>query len=284
MTRLIADSGSTKTHWCLVTNHNEDFYFETEGFNPFYVNRQYIITAIYKDFPTAALTGTIQEIFFYGAGCTSQKLSVLGDALSVIFKSAKITVNSDLLAAAKGLLKNNAGFAAILGTGTNSCIYDGERIVAHIDSLGFLLGDEGSGAAIGKQVCSDYIRGKMNVACSQLFKSVYQISPDDLLQKIYAHALPNRYCATYCKFLSHTEIEPNYVNQLVKNAFENFFNNIVSSYKGFQSYTFNCCGSVAFNFKEILQEVITSYGMVPGIIEPSIINRLVDYHKGPLNA
>jgi len=283
MTILIADSGSTKTHWCLQTGSQKDFYFQTEGYNPYYVNRQYILNSIYQAFPCSVISASIDKIFFYGAGCSQEKSAVLSDALKAIYKTAEITVLSDLMAAARGLLQNSKGFVAILGTGTNSGIYDSKEIIFQVDSLGFMLGDEGSGGAIGKRICSDYIRRNMPEASQKLFRELYKLSPDDLLENIYAHSLPNRYCADFCRFLSHPETDIDYVKQLVRAAFESFFHNIVSRYQGFQNYQFNCCGSVAFNFKDILSEVAAANGMTMGTIEPSIIKRLADFHQKNFN-
>lgn len=283
MTTLIADSGSTKTHWCFMTSGQKRLYFQTEGYNPYYVNKQYILNSIYQAFPQNVITTSIDKIFFYGAGCSQEKSAELTNVLKSIYETAEITVLSDLMAAARGLLQNSKGFVAILGTGTNSGIYDSKEIVFQVNSLGFMLGDEGSGGAIGKRVCSDYIRRNMPEASQKLFREVYKLSPDDLLKNIYEQPLPNRYCADFCKFLSLSETDAGYAQQLIRGAFESFFDKIVRHYQGYQNYQFNCCGSVAFNFKNILCEVVEANGMTIGIIEPSIINRLADFHQRKLN-
>jgi glucosamine kinase len=180
---LIADSGSTKTNWCFISDKMERIYFQTEGYNPYFVSADYISNSLQKNFPESIKNEKIEEIFFYGAGCGSGRDNIISTAVQNIFPKANIFIEMDMLAAARGLLGMNSGFAAILGTGTNTCMYDGNRIVKNIDSLGFILGDEGSGGAIGKKLLSDYLRNNMPSDVYVLFFSEYNLAPEEIMHQ-----------------------------------------------------------------------------------------------------
>ena len=276
--KLIADSGSTKTNWCLVENSKVRTYFDTEGYNPYCVNRQYIINSIYQSFPESIIYKEVREVNFYGAGCSASRIPIIEDVLKSIFKNASLSIESDLLAAARSLLGREPGFAAILGTGSNSCIYNGKFITNHIDSLGYILGDEGSGFAIGKKILIDYIRGNMDANLKHLFCNSYHLDPDEILDCIYTKPLTNRYCADFSKFLTHPDIDDDYAYNIVSTVFNDFFKNLVSNYPDYKKYTFNSVGSVGYKFKSILMEVALSHHMKPGRIISSVIEDLVNYH------
>jgi N-acetylglucosamine kinase-like BadF-type ATPase len=197
---LIADSGSTKTTWC-VLDKNSKFLFHTEGYNPFLVKADYIIDSLNKNLPADINRASIDRIYFYGSGCIGDKVSIIQDALSTVFINAKVQVESDLVAAARALLKGNKGFAAILGTGTNSCLYDGKSIIHNISSLGYILGDEGSGSYIGKKLLIDFMRGKLPLVLEESFRKTYSLTQNEILDRIYRQPLPNRFCAGFTKFL-----------------------------------------------------------------------------------
>jgi N-acetylglucosamine kinase-like BadF-type ATPase len=199
--------------------------------------------------------------------------------MEVIFTKAKIKVDHDLMAAARALLKDKRGFAAILGTGTNTCIYDGEGIEMNIDSLAYILGDEGSGCDIGKKLLSDYIRGYMPKNVRDSFWETFKLTPDDILEAIYKKPLPNRFCASFSKFVYDITVNIEYSRNIVKTSFTNFFENLVSHYPNYQDYEFNCIGSVAYNFRNVLEEVAEEYGMKMGKIMRTPIDDLVVYHQ-----
>lgn len=281
---LIADSGSTKTDWCLLDSDGKRNYFVTEGYNPHFSDEQHIVQSIKSNFPAEINRLKIREIHFYGAGCQDDKIEVMQGALWTVFPECEqITAEVDLLAAARGLLGNKPGFAAILGTGTNSCIYDGSKIIHNIDSLGFILGDEGSGAAIGKKILSDYLRNKMPESVREAFYNNYQLYPAEIIDQIYGQPLANRFCASFTRFLKHPEVDPDYGYQLVRSSFTEFFTELVSCYPAYNSYTFNCIGSVSYHFKDILEEVLDDFQMRPGRILSSLIAELASYHSNPEN-
>jgi glucosamine kinase len=276
---IIADSGSTKTDWCLINTPQPPRYFTTEGYNPYFVDAEYIIDSIKKSLPGDIDLHQIETVYFYGAGCQDDNPEMMVQILRGIFPVAKeVHAEVDLLGAARGLLGNQPGFAAILGTGTNTCLYDGTYITQNIDSLGFLLGDEGSGASIGKNILSDFLRQKMPPAVLEVFIATYGLSAGEVMQMVYSNPMPNRFCAGFARFLTMPGIDPSYTHHLVKNAFESFFQQLVSAYPAYKQYPFNCVGSVGFYFRDILKEVTSSYGMSTGRITPTLIEDLVQYH------
>jgi glucosamine kinase len=276
---LIADSGSTKTDWCLIQSSGNDLYFKTEGYNPYFSAKSDMIESIRNGISVHINPMEISKMHFYGAGCEADKIEVMTEVLSSVFSNCKqLYADVDLLAAARGLLGRKPGFAAILGTGTNTCIYDGVNITENIDSLGFILGDEGSGGAIGKRVLSDYLRNKMPPSVCTQFEQLYNFPAEEIIKQVYMKPLPNRFCAQFAKFLNYPEVDANYSYRIVKSSFRQFFENLVSCYSGYTEYSFNCVGSVAYHFKSILVEVLDEFDMVPGLIVPSLIKELVAYH------
>lgn len=277
---LIADGGSTKTNWCLIDENNNKTLFNTEGYNPYFSDTTYIYNSLKKNLPKDLPVEEVKEVNYYGAGVhNDEKAKVISDAFEKIFVNAKIDIGHDLLAAARALLGNNKGFAAILGTGTNTCIYDGNDIVEHIDSLAYILGDEGSGCHIGKKLLGDYIRGYMPEEVRKEFWNTFQLTEEDILDNVYVKPLPNRFCASFSKFVYDVQSNKVYTRNLVKSSFEEFFKNLVSRYPNYKSYSFNCIGSVAYNFKDILEEVAGEYGMNLGKIVRSPIDDLVNFHQ-----
>lgn len=276
---LIADGGSTKTSWCLIDENGKKILFNTEGYNPYFSDSEYIITSLRKNMPSDLPIAKIKEVYYYGAGVHSdEKANIVKKAMETIFTAAEVKIGHDLLAAARALLGNQRGFAAILGTGTNTCIYDGEYIEFNIDSLAYILGDEGSGCYIGKKLLSDYVRGYMPKNVRDNFWETFKLSPEDILNAVYTQPLPNRFCASFSKFVYDITVNIEYSRNLVRTSFEDFFKNLVSHYPNYQDYEFNCIGSVAYNFRNVLEEVAVEYGMKVGKIIRSPIDHLVDYH------
>ncbi|RYY34455.1 MAG: N-acetylglucosamine kinase [Sphingobacteriaceae bacterium] len=275
--KLIADSGSTKTSWCLIEDDKPDMYFDTEGFNPYYVSSEQITASILEKLPATINADEITGVYYYGAGCSGDKNHIVENALKAVFSHALIAVEHDLLAAARSVLANSAGFVAILGTGTNSCIYDGETITHQIDSLGFILGDEGSGAYIGKKLLIDYGRALMPEDIRALFWDTYGLTPDNIIDNIYSKPLPNRFCAGFTKFIG-ANIEHPYMAGIVESSFTDCFDKLISLYPDYASYSFNCVGSVGYRFLPILTKVAGSYGMHVGNVIKAPIEGLVKYH------
>lgn len=276
---IIADGGSTKTNWCLLTDEGKKIYFNTEGYNPYFVTKEYVEESLKKNLPEDLDVKNIKEVNFYGAGVhNEEKAGLLREAMSTFFIHSKIFVGHDLLAAARALLFKKRGFAAILGTGTNSCIYDGEDIEYQIDSGAYILGDEGSGCYIGKKLLIDYLRGYMPEAVRQSFWETYKLTPDEVQENVYTKPLANRFCASFAKFVYDNTDNIQYTQNLVRTSFEDFFKNLVSHYPDYKIYQFNCIGSIAYNFRNVLEEVANEYGMQMGQIIRSPIDNLVKFH------
>lgn len=276
---IIADGGSTKTNWCLLDDNQKKIYFNTEGYNPYFVGSDYIVNSLKKGLPQDLPLDKIKEVNYYGAGVHNQeKAQIVEDAFRVLFPNAKIEIGHDLLAAARALLGKEAGFAAILGTGTNSCIYDGDKITHNINSAAYILGDEGSGSYIGKKLLTDFVRELMPADVAEVFYNTYKMSADEIMDSVYTKPLANRFCASFSKFVYDNNVNIEYTRKIVDDSFEAFFANLVSKYPNYKDYTFNCIGSVGYNFRNVLEEKATQYGMKVGKILRSPIDDLVKFH------
>jgi len=276
---IIADGGSTKTNWCLIDDSGKKIYFNTEGYNPYFVSSEYIVGSLKKGLPTDTPFDQIESVHYYGAGVHNQeKAEIVKVALREFFKKASVNVGHDLLAAARALLGTNSGFAAILGTGTNTCLYDGKEVSLNIDSAAYILGDEGSGCDIGKKLLTHYVRGYMPEKVRELFFETYKLTPDDVLDNVYTKPLANRFCASFSKFVYDNNVNIEYSRSLVKTSFVDFFRNLVSHYPDYEKYSFNCIGSVGYNFRNVLEETAVEFGMEVGRIIRSPIDDLVKYH------
>jgi glucosamine kinase len=276
---LIADGGSTKCSWCQLDDAHNRVYFNTEGYNPDFMDTAAIVASLNQHLPSTLPREEVTDVHFYGAGVSSaQKAEVIAAALRQVFPKTKAHVTEDLLAAARALLGHKPGFAAILGTGTNSCLYDGEKIIYNVDSLGYFLGDEGSGSYFGKRLLRDYLRGLLPDGLQEIFKETYSLgSRNDILDRLYNQPLPNRYLANFAKFAyDHNNVS--YCREIVLEGFETFFQNLVLHYPRFQEYTFNCVGSVGYNFRDVLTQVAKNHDMEVGKIIRSPIDDLVAYH------
>ncbi len=279
---LIADSGSTKTDWALVNpDKGPAKVISTIGFNPYFIDSEAIYNTLCDTLTNQFDAGSIGSVFFYGAGCsTDEKKQIVRKALERAFPHAKeIFIGHDLLGSARALLGNNSGFAAILGTGANTCIYDGMDCSYNIDSLGYLLGDEGSGSYIGKKLVRDFMRRRLEPELQQRFKERFQIENNEQIYKtLYSTQFPNRYLAGFCKFADEYVTHP-YIRNKVRDSFRDFFKNLVSKYPDYKNYSFNCVGSVGFVFKDILEEVAVSFDMKMGKVIKSPIEGLITYHS-----
>ncbi|HZH54788.1 MAG TPA: N-acetylglucosamine kinase [Sphingobacteriaceae bacterium] len=276
---IIADGGSTKTNWCLLDDAGKKIYFNTEGYNPYFVGSDYILSSLRSGLPNDLPFPQIKEVNYYGAGVhNADKAGIVVEAMEQVFPNAEINVGHDLIAAARALLGDQPGFAAILGTGTNTCIYDGEEITHNISSAAYILGDEGSGCYIGKKLLTDYVRGYMPENVREVFWETYKLTPDDVMDHVYTKPLANRFCAGFSKFVYDCTVNIGYSRGLVVNAFDDFFRNLVTRYPDYQQYSFNCIGSVGYNFRNVLEEKAKEYGMPVGRILRSPIDDLVQYH------
>ncbi|RYG12690.1 MAG: N-acetylglucosamine kinase [Chitinophagaceae bacterium] len=277
---VIADGGSTKTNWCLINEFGRKILFNTEGYNPYFSKEDYIVDSLNKTLPDFLEREKLTKIYYYGAGCSTEtNVNIVKDAMKRVFKNAEVFVGHDLLASCRALLGDESGFAAILGTGTNTCIYSGKDISLNIDSLGYFLGDEGSGSYIGKRILSDYMKGFMPKKLSKIFFDTYGLSNEDIFDNIYNKPLPNRFCASFSKFVyDNSKGFEEYTFKTVDYAFTAFFENLVVHYPEYKTYKLNCVGSVGYSFRDILSVVSDRYEMGIGKIIRSPIDDLVAYH------
>ncbi len=274
--KLIAESGSTRTEWALVDGDYIVEHVFTEGINPFFQSRREISRSVRLELPDSFFKKRFEQVFFYGAGCSSEdKKSILGASLVAQFKSP-IQVESDLLAAARGLLQNEPGIACILGTGSNSCFYDGDKIVKHVQSLGYVLGDEGSGAVMGKKFLADCLKELAPKQLIEAFYDKFRITSDDALEYVYNRTFPNRFLSTFSYFLFE-HLNDDYVYNLVCQNFREFFVRNVMQYD-YLNNPIHFVGSVAYNYSDVLREVAKELGFgIEKIVETPMAG-LIDFH------
>ncbi len=278
---LIADGGSTKAHWSIIDAEKQYDDFYSEGYNPFYVEESYIVPSLSKSLPPSFDPLAVKEVYFYGAGVhNEEKAEILRTAFAQIFKSAHIVIEHDMLAVCRALLGDEAGFAAILGTGTNSCLYDGKNVEFYIESASYILGDEGSGCYMGKKLLKDVLRNTLPADLREAFDTEYKTNNDEIMDAVYTRPLANRYCAGFTKFLGDHISHPYCIN-LVKSSFRDFFNDLVSLYPNYKILTFNCVGSIGFYFRSLLDEVAAEFGMKTGVVVKGPIEGLRAYHSQP---
>ncbi|MCY1525200.1 hypothetical protein D9M68_601720 [compost metagenome] len=277
---VIADGGSTKTNWCLINEAGRKIHFNTEGYNPYFSKGDYIESSLRSSLPDHIEVTKLKEVYYYGAGCsTDANKKIVSDAMQKVFVNAEIHIGHDLLASCRALLGDKEGFAAILGTGTNTCLYDGNDISLNIDSLGYFLGDEGSGSYLGKRILADYMKGYMPKGLRESFYDNYALTNEDIFDHIYNKPLPNRFCASFSKFIyDFKESYEDYTYSVVNYGFTAFFENLVIHYPNYKSYELNCVGSVGYSFRDILSVVADRYEMGVGKIIRSPIDDLVEYH------
>jgi N-acetylglucosamine kinase-like BadF-type ATPase len=276
--KLIADSGSTKTQWCLLDGGKVVKEIFTDGINPFYQTEEQITREIKENvFPQIQVEG-IQSIHFYGACCAQpDKKQMVGDALKASYPQAEVEVNNDLLAAARALFGKEVGIACILGTGSNSCLYDGKEIVENVSPLGFILGDEGSGAAIGKKFIADLLKNQYPDELSVAFFKEYQITPAEIMEAVYKKPFPNRFLAQFTRFMYEHQ-EEIHIREIVFHSFREFFTRNIHQYD-YKQYPVSCMGSVAFYFENILKQAATVSRIKIGSIIKGPMAGLIAFHS-----
>lgn len=270
---LIADSGSTKTDWCFKSSKEDYRIVNTKGINPFYQNKEEISHTIEE---LLNMCPSPEKIYFYGAGCTKEKSSIIYDIFSTLVPSCKtIEVDSDLLGAAKAACGLKAGIAAILGTGSNSCEYDGNSIVKSIPPLGFILGDEGSGAVLGKKFVADGMKSILSKDIFDKFLDEYGLSVSVIMDKVYREPFPNRFLASLCPFLNKNR-DNEEIHNLLVNSFRGFFNRNIKKYN-YSEYDVNFVGSIGYHFKDEVKEAAEIESIKTGSFIKSPMEGLIDF-------
>lgn len=275
---LIADSGSTKTHWCLI-DANGKKVIQTIGINPYQMNNEAIKEVLENELYPHLNSETIKNLHFYGAGCSTKvKCNLIDSVLQDFFKQANIEIHHDLLGAARALCGHEAGIACILGTGCNACYYDGTEIQDQMNSLGYVLGDEGSGAYMGKIFIRDYFQNVMPADIQNLFREEFNPVLETILDNVYNQPRPNRFLASFAPFFLKN-IEHPYVLELVSSSFDDFFSKYVLKFKESKNTKIHFLGSIAYHFSDVLISSALKAGLQPGKILESPIQGLIDYHK-----
>ncbi len=273
---LIADSGSTKVDWRIICRDGSTHSVSTAGINPYFQTEEQIVEGL-KENLVPFVKGKIEEVYFYGAGVAADKIDVLKSCFNTLFPGAVANAYTDLLAAARALCGNNAGIACIMGTGSNSCFFDGEKIADNVPACGYILGDEGSGAVLGIKLLSDYLKRQLPDDISKKFSEKYDLNYGAIVERVYRQPFPNRFLATFTLFLNEHRDNP-HIHNLLKNAFGEFFKRNISQYD-YKNFKVNLVGSIAYHFSDILKEAAAENGMSIGKILQSPIEGLEEYHK-----
>nr|WP_299421966.1 N-acetylglucosamine kinase [uncultured Emticicia sp.] len=277
---LIADSGSTKTDWRILDQNEVITQTQTVGFNPYYQDAESIANEL-KAKLLPLCTKEVTQVFYYGTGVTNEeKAGVIKNAILQVFSTCKqIDAQSDVVGAARASCGKTAGIACILGTGSNSIYFDGEKTGFQVPPLGFWLGDEGSGGHLGKSLITSYLHKEMPLQIRAIFEEKYGIMDRlTVLENAYHKPFPNRYFATFSRFLFNT-IEDDFCRKLVENCFLQFFEKYILKYPMCHETNVNFVGSVAFYYKDLLINVADSQGIKVGRIIETPIGGLVEFHQ-----
>lgn len=277
--KLIADSGSTKADWCLLEG-GEARHYQTQGISPFFLDTQQIKDILEKELLTQLPPDVqIKEIHYYGTGCLQRRsVEIVETALHAVWPLAAANVNHDMMGAARALCGREPGIASILGTGSNSCFYDGTTIVKNNPGLGYILGDEGSGAYLGRRLLQYYLYNSFDEDLQGRFDAQYNTNHEEILEHVYRKPQANRYLAGYARFLGENRGHYMIENILEDGLNEFFFNHI---YKYSQSWTYplHFTGSIAWHFKDILNELCELYELQMGNVLRSPMEGLLKYHR-----
>jgi N-acetylglucosamine kinase-like BadF-type ATPase len=276
--KLIADSGSTKAEWCLLDGKKKKTIY-TQGMSPYFLTGEQIEAVVRQELKPKLKGVEPDEIFYYGTGCSNpNNVKTVKKVLQKMFANAKVDVNHDLMGAAKALCGDEKGVACILGTGSNSCFYNGKKIVKNSPGLGFILGDEGSGAYLGKKVVQYFLYNTYDPDLMDRFNAKYNTNAVEILEAVYKQPLPNRYLAGFVPFLvenrGHFMIE-----NIIEDGFNEFFFHHIYKYKESWTLPVNFIGSVAYGFRDVLKEMCDTYELELGKVLKNPMDGLVKYHS-----
>jgi len=276
--KLIADSGSTKTEWCLLNGKSKKTFY-TQGLSPYFLSAEQIEYIIRGELKLKFKNTEPDEIFFYGTGCSNaDNVKLVKKAIQKVFTKAKVFVDHDLMGAAKALCGNEKGIACILGTGSNSCYYNGKKITKNSPGLGYVLGDEGSGAYLGRKVIQYFLYHTFDEDLMDRFNAKYNTNSDEILTAVYKNPLPNRYLASFTGFL--VENRGHYmIENIIEDSFNDFFFNHIYKYRESWTMPINFTGSVAYGFRDVLQDMCNSYELQLGKVIKKPMDGLVKFHR-----
>ena len=274
--KVIAESSSTRTEWAVVDGDKIVEHAFTTGLNPYFQSRRELSHSIRLELPEAFFRRRWDHVYFYGAGCANkEKTKIMESSLVAQFRTP-VTVESDLLGAARGLLVRQPGLACILGTGSNSCLYSGHEIVKIVPPLGYVLGDEGSNAYLGKLFIADMLKGIAPKNLTQAFFERYSVTHNMLMDEVYTNSLPSRALAKYAAFLAE-HVDNSYVYNLVYEGFTRFFARNIAAYD-YRNNPVCFVGSTAMTFRAILERAALDFGVKISKIIPNSLPGLVEFH------
>ena len=282
--KIIIDSGSTKTDWCLTHDGNKINTVKSEGVNPFFQSSDEIKGIMSRTITKLNVRSELKGVYYYGAGTRDNMHKKIFEALLEVLKNNKlynnsldISVESDLLGAARALCQRHEGIACILGTGSNSCLFDGEKITENIPPLGYILGDEGSGAVMGRNFLNALYKKKISDDIRMSFEKEYNTNLAEIIEKTYRQPMPNRFLASMAPFISK-HMDDTGVRNMLKDHFKQFFRNNIDRYSR-PDLPINFIGSIAIYFKEVIAECAKNSGYIMGKAEKSPIEGLITYHN-----
>ncbi len=276
--KLIADSGSTKAEWCVI-NGNKKKIFVTQGMSPYFISSEQMHDILIRELKPHVKKISIDEIFYYGTGCINpQNNKMVKAVLRNMFPNATIEVDHDVSAAAKALCGKEKGIACILGTGSSSCYYNGKKIIKNSPGLGYVLGDEGSGAYLGKKVIQYYLYDVFDDDLRARFDARFVTNSVEILNAIYKQPLPNRYMASFAIFLA--ENRGHYmIENIIEDGLNDFFFNHVNKYRESWTLPVHFVGSIAFGFRDVLADMCNIYQLGLGKVLKNPLQGLIEYHN-----
>ncbi len=278
MAILIADSGSTKCEWCLLTGGRKKIVF-TQGMSPYFLNSEQVQFIIRNELLPKIKQDKVTDIFFYGTGCMDPRnAKMMKTAIRKVFVGAEVQVEHDLSGISKAACGNTKGIACILGTGSNSCYFNGKKVVKNSPGLGYVLGDEGSGAYLGKKVVQYYLYGTFDEELKYKFNDKYKTNAAQILEHVYKMPLPNRYLAAYSLFLA--ENRGHYmIENIIEDGLNDFFFTHLCKFTESWNYPIHFVGGVAYGFRDVIKELCNSYEFELGKILKNPMVGLIEYHR-----
>lgn len=284
---LIADSGSTKTAWCLMDSSTGSPLTETttKGMNPYFQTgqeceeelRTSLLPALHPHWDTC----DCKSVYFYGAGCTVEKCGQVRHALcsALSLDETQVEVHGDMVGAARSVCGHEAGIACIVGTGSNSCLYDGQEMVSNVSPLGYILGDEGSGAVLGRLFVGSLLKNQLSPGLKEEFLQEKKLTPADIIERVYRQPFPNRFLASLSPFICR-HLHDETVHALVADSFRAFFKRNVMQYAGHDTLPIGFVGSVAYHYRDVLAEVAAEFHLRLGRFVQNPMKGLMEYHHG----
>jgi N-acetylglucosamine kinase-like BadF-type ATPase len=276
--KLICDAGASKAEWCLWDGKKKKIIV-TQGISPYFLNTAQITELLKNELIKKLKGANIKEIFYYGTGCSNAtNVKIVKQAINNVFPKIKVEVDHDLMGAARALCGKEKGVACILGTGSNSCFYNGKKIVKNSPGLGYILGDEGSGAYLGRKVLQYYLYDTFDEELRARFDARYVTTPNEILDNVYKKPLANRYMASFAIFLA--ENRGHYmIENIIEDGLNDFFFNHVYKYKESWTMPINFVGSIAYGFRDKLKELCAVYELSLGKVIKKPMDGLLDYHR-----